>query len=76
MRTVKIAQTLCWEIQATHKRVRCVIQPEEGVIALLVTFGHEEIRREIFDAPFDAKTRANELRQRLVGNGWRDVTAS
>jgi hypothetical protein len=56
--------------------VKCVIQPQAGSIALVVTFGIEQVKREIFDAPIAARERAEQLQQRLVGRGWREVTRS
>ena len=74
MRKPKIAPTLCWELQATQCRVRCIMQSDDGGIELVVLHGLEQIKRETFPAPLPARTRADELRQRLLGIGWRDVT--
>lgn len=78
MRKPRIGRTLCWELQATQCRVKCIMQPDAAnnadCIELLVLHGFDQIKRETFQAPVAARSRADELRQRLLGKGWRDVT--
>ena len=73
MRSPKIARTIVWEVAATQARARCFMQPGPEGIELIVLADTEQVKREVCRGPEHARSRADELKARLVSRGWREV---
>lgn len=73
MRQPKIARTIVWYLRSPRSKLRCVLQPGNEGIELLVLHDGEVAIRDTFPAVPDARVWADALRERLVARGWEQV---
>ena len=70
-----MSRTVLWCLRTPRSRIRCILQPNDTAVEMLLVQNTDVAVRERFAHLLGARERADGLRERFIAKGWVEVSS-